>query len=95
VQQFTPPTLTGSSSHVPRVLPDTRGPALALYSKVTPHPSSQSILVDANGVHTTVVNPSQDQITAASRYYQGGRVYIVTDDEAAALTAAGYTVTPL
>jgi hypothetical protein len=92
--QFMPPTRTGRDSDVPRVLPETRGPARALYTRVTPHPSSQSVLVDENGVYTTVVNPTQDQIAAAAGYYQGGRIHVVTDAEAAALTAAGYTVTP-
>lgn len=89
MQQFTPPVQTGNDSLVPRVLPDTTGPARALYSRVRPADSARSLLL-SGGVYTDVVNPSQDQIAAADAYYQGGRIYYVTDAEAASLTAAGY-----
>lgn len=89
MQQFTPPVLTGSASQVPRVLLDTTGPARALYSRVRPVDSSKSLLV-TGGVYTEVINPSQDQIDAADEYYQGGRLYVVSDATATALSVAGY-----
>lgn len=44
------------------------------------------------GTYTTVVNPTQDELDAADRYYLGGHIYEVDADEATALTNAGYTV---
>lgn len=90
---FTPPTLTGSASQTPRVCVDTTGPALRLYSRATPVPSSQSVLKNPDGTYRTVTSPSQDEIAAAAVHYQGGRSYTVTQTEADALTAAGYIVT--
>lgn len=40
-----------------------------------------------------VRNPSNEDIAEADVAYLGGRAYTVSTDEAAALTAAGYTVT--
>lgn len=34
--------------------------------------------------------PSAEECEAADAYYQGGRTYLVSDDEGDALTAAGY-----
>jgi len=39
--------------------------------------------------------PSQDELALCSLYYMGGHSYIVSDSEAADLTAAGYEVTAL
>lgn len=44
------------------------------------------------GFYTTVESPSPEDIAAADIAYLGGRVYPISPDEAAALTAAGYTV---
>jgi hypothetical protein len=94
VPQFTPPVLTGRDSHTPRLLASSRGAERALYSRVTPVPSAQSVLKAPDGTYRTVTCPSQDEIAAAAVYYQGGRTYEVSDAEAAALTDAGYTVSP-
>lgn len=45
-----------------------------------------------DGVYVTLDYPSEDQIDAASEAYIGGHVYVVSDEVAAALVAAGYTV---
>jgi hypothetical protein len=44
------------------------------------------------GVYSTVDSPSADRVAAASEVYMGGHAYEVTAAQAAALTAAGYTV---
>src|SRR5690349_2675903 len=46
-----------------------------------------------DGSYQTVENVSDDQIEQASIAYIGGHEYDVDEDEAAALTAAGYEVT--
>ncbi len=45
--------------------------------------------------YTTVEQPTAEQVDAADIAYTGGREHIVSDAEAAALTAAGYTVEAL
>jgi len=47
-------------------------------------------LLKESGVYRQVDGPSAEEITAAEITYLGGRVYEVTAEEAAALTAAGY-----
>jgi hypothetical protein len=41
--------------------------------------------------------PSQDDLAAASYYFLGGHEYVISDEQAAVLTAAGYGsyVTPI
>lgn len=36
--------------------------------------------------------PTEEQVTAADRYYEGGRIHMVGPAEAAELAVAGYTV---
>lgn len=91
---FTPPVLTGSASQTPRLLAGSSGIERRLFSRATPTPSSQSVLKNPDGTYRTLSCPSQDEIAAAALYYQGGRTYTVTQAEADALAAAGYTVTP-
>ena len=45
--------------------------------------------------YTTVEHPTDEQVAAADIAYLGGREHIITNEEAAALTAAGYTVETL
>ena len=52
-----------------------------------------TVLKSPLGTYTQVRIPSPEQIDAAEICYFGGHVYEVDDAEAAALTAAGYTVT--
>lgn len=51
-----------------------------------------------NGVWWMQQIPSSEQVAAADRYYAGGRIYTITDAEAAELTGAGFsldgTITP-
>lgn len=78
---------------VPRVLPDSKGPGYWLMRHYSPLPRGRTVLKAADGTYTTVDNPTQLQVLAAAVAYLGGHVYEVTTEEAAALTAAGYTVT--
>lgn len=45
------------------------------------------------GVYVDKSYPDANEIAAAEEVYLGGHVYPVSDEIAAALTAAGYTVT--
>ena len=49
-------------------------------------------VLKTGGVYRTVSAPSQDDVDAATEYYQGGRVHHVSQAVADALVAAGYTV---
>lgn len=57
------------------------------------NPRGRTVLKAFNGTYTTVDNPTITQMAAAAIAYQGGHTYTVDTTEAAALTAAGYTVT--
>lgn len=91
---FTPPTV----DDVPRVLPDTRGPALLLMRHYSELPRGRSV-VKVGATYTTMDIPTTDQMTAAgvegTDWFLGGHTYVVTDAVAAALFAAGYTVSDL
>ena len=54
---------------------------------------SLTVLKDGFGNYRTVENPSEDDINNAAAAYLGGRSYVVSGEEAAGLTAAGYEVT--
>ena len=56
----------------------------------------QSLLVTGTTVVMTQT-PSQDDLAAASYYFLGGHEYVISDEQAAVLTAAGYGsyVTPI
>ena len=43
-----------------------------------------------SGVWQTVYDPSEALVNSADVVYRGGRIYAVSDAEAAVLTAAGY-----
>lgn len=49
----------------------------------------QSLLKE-NGLYRQVIDPGDDELTAADIAYLGGHDYLVTDAEADALTVAGY-----
>jgi hypothetical protein len=51
-----------------------------------------TVLGYANGTFVSKLNPSQDDLDAASVIYLGGHTYEVSGDQATALTDAGYTV---
>lgn len=52
-----------------------------------------SILEQPPGTYRAVRFPTQDEIAAATTFYQGGHVYTVDDATKAALIAAGVGVT--
>lgn len=76
---------------LPRVLPETKGPARALFSRSSALPVGQSVL-KISGTYQTILDPTEDQIASATEVYRGGHVYEVSDTVATALTNAGYTV---
>lgn len=88
---FTPPTV----NDIPRVLPDTRGPAFLLMRHYRPLTRGRSVLKIA-GHYTTVDTPTTDQQNTAGRegyeWFLGGHLYVVTDAVATALAADGYSV---
>ena len=57
---------------------------------MTDIPRGQSLLVTGTTVVMTQT-PSQDDLAAASYYFLGGHEYIISDEQAAVLIAAGYS----
>lgn len=86
---FTPPTV----DDLPALLPTTRGPARDLWKWHGGHARGRTVLKEG-GAYSTVdaFAETQARLTAADFVYLGGHVYEVSAAEAAALTAAGYTV---
>ena len=79
---------------VPRVLPDTRGPARMLMRHYSPLQRSRSV-VYVNGHYITVDVPEQsllDTLVQGETYFLGGHIYVVSDAVAAALVNDGYDV---
>ena len=68
----------------------------AIAPSMTDVPRGQSLLVTGTTVVMTQT-PSQDDLAAASYYFLGGHEYVISDEQAAVLTAAGYGsyVTPI
>jgi len=56
----------------------------------------QTIIVNGTTV-TLSLTPSQDELAAASYYFLGGHEYVISNEQAAVLIAAGYSdyVTPI
>jgi hypothetical protein len=93
IPTFTPPTV----DDVPRVLPETRGPAYLLMRHYRPLPRGHSVVWDGTHYRTVDV-PTTDQLVAAGEegtdWFIGGHgPYVVTDSVATALQADGYSVT--
>lgn len=86
---FTPPV----TYDVPRVLPSTRGNAYWVGRLLSPIPRGRTVLKAADGSYSIVDTPTVDEMAAAAIVYQGGHIYTVSNAEAAALVAAGFTVT--
>lgn len=82
---FIPPT----ADLTPPIQVEHRGPAFALFRHYKSRACGKSVL-KIDGTYTTVVNPTVDQINAATEVYLGGHVYEVSDAVATALAAAGY-----
>ena len=77
---------------VPRVLPDTRGVALALARNMNALPCGRTVL-KISGTYATYDAPDANTVASATEVYQGGHIYEVSDAVATALNAAGYTTT--
>lgn len=87
---FSPPTV----NDVPRVLPDTRGPAYLLMRHYSPLPRGRSVLL-RNGRYVTVDNPDNAELmtlTEGTSYFLGGHLYDVTDTVATLLASDGYDI---
>ena len=56
----------------------------------------QTIIVNGTTV-TLTLTPSQDELAEASYYFLGGHEYVISNEQAAVLIAAGYSdyVTPI
>lgn len=65
-------------------------------TRLTDIPRGYSLLVTGNTV-TETRTPSQDDLAAADYYFLGGSNYVITDQQAAVLIAAGYSewLTPI
>lgn len=83
---FQPPT----TADVPRVPVGAGGPGSRLFQRYSPLVRGRSILKNQDGTFTLLDTPSEDQIAASLAVYLGGHVYEVSDEEAAALEAAGF-----
>lgn len=84
--EFQPP----SADTLPAVLPETRGPAYALFRHYD-WSSGKSVL-KIDGTYITTEYPTAAQLAVATETYIGGHIYTVTDAVAAELTAAGFSV---
>lgn len=82
---FSPPVVYQSL-----VTPKTRGVARLLFRHYRGIPTGVTVIRRANGTYYQKQYPRDDELSSASRYYLGGTVYPITEDEATELTAAGY-----
>lgn len=104
-----PPTLPGGgviNSHAKWKGGQARGRSILKYGGVASYslyPSEGLFPLDSTFpsiAFTTPISyviidtPTVDEMAAATFTYQGGHIYYVDDAEAAALTLAGFTVTP-
>lgn len=62
------------------------------WSRIRRGKVGSTVLKRPDGTYLTVSYPTQVDIAEASAVYMGGHIYDVSAAEAAALTAAGYTV---
>lgn len=77
---FTPPTYLAADANSGRLLSRYRIPRG--YS-----------VIKRGSEYETIVTPAQETFLDADFVYQGGHTYVITDEEAALLTAAGYSPT--
>jgi hypothetical protein len=61
----------------------------AIAPSMTDIPRGQTIIVNGTTV-TLTLTPSQDDLAACDYYFLGGHEYVIGDQQAAVLTAAGY-----
>ncbi|MGZ4519165.1 MAG: hypothetical protein ACXVGA_00945 [Mycobacteriaceae bacterium] len=85
---FIPPTYEQAFGPDPSSMARANGDRL--FSRLT-YPVGYAVL-KTNGFYTLVRNPDAESIASADVAYLGGHTYLVSDQEAADLTAAGYTV---
>lgn len=83
---FTPPTVNAT----PLAPPGTRGVEARLFRHYRPLKKGVSVIQRQDGTWYTKEYPNQDELTAALRYYLGGHIYTITQEDADALTAGGF-----
>lgn len=91
---FEPPTrelMRNYQVEPDRVYP-VEAPSRGLFKYIRRGGSGLSVL-KTGGTYVTKETPTSNEANAADIFYQGGRRYLVSDTEAAALVAAGFTVT--
>lgn len=87
---FEPPIVydrPGVHKHTPR-----RVRQYGYYSRHSLGATGVSVL-KLNGTYQSIQTPTVDDIASAEYVYQGGHIYTISQSEADALSAAGYTVT--
>ncbi len=84
---FTPPVVYDSP---PSTSETSRG--VLLYARHRPPQPRGRSVVKIAGVYTTVDGPPMELQNSAEVTYLGGHIYEITDEEAAALLAAGYSI---
>lgn len=62
----------------------------AIAPSMTDVPRGQTMIVNGTTV-TLTQTPSQDDLAAASYYFLGGHEYVISNEQAAVLIAAGYS----
>lgn len=85
---FSPPSVTDGAPYRADADIVTR----KLWGHMARHNTGNSLLKN-NGVYLEQQYVYHDDIVAADIFYQGGHIYVVDDDEAADLIAAGYEPT--
>jgi hypothetical protein len=74
----------------PPTLPSTKPPARDLWRWYKARARGRTVIQRANGTFYTTDMPTSAELDSALNYYLGGHVYVITQAEADALTAAGY-----
>lgn len=83
---FQPPT----ANLTPLAPPGTRGLEARLFRHYRPLKKGLTVIQRADESWVTKEYPTQDELAAALRYYLGGHVYTISEEEAELLTEAGY-----
>lgn len=79
----------------PPTLPNPRPRYINAYARWQRGQARGRSVLKNSGVYTVVNTPTVEQTLLADIYYAGGHIYTVDQEEANALSAAGFTVTPI
>ena len=61
-----------------------------LFARMNYNQVGYSVVRDAAGAFTQVIDADDDLVRTSTAFYFGGRTYSISDSQAADLTAAGY-----